>query len=79
MDFLQLKIPPRYIVCIFAAHNFGMAAISRSLRFKTRSWWFEEVDEAGEEAEQKLLEKARRNFLAPPHVGKWTLLSAARR
>uniref|UniRef100_A0A914DT17 Fibronectin type-III domain-containing protein n=1 Tax=Acrobeloides nanus TaxID=290746 RepID=A0A914DT17_9BILA len=31
-----------YIVCVSAEHNFGLAAMSKSIRFKTRRFWFEE-------------------------------------
>uniref|UniRef100_A0A9J2PKP5 Fibronectin type-III domain-containing protein n=1 Tax=Ascaris lumbricoides TaxID=6252 RepID=A0A9J2PKP5_ASCLU len=29
----------RYIMCVSAEHNFGLAAMSKSLRFKTKQWW----------------------------------------
>ncbi|KHN82862.1 TWiK family of potassium channels protein 7 [Toxocara canis] len=29
----------RYIMCVSAEHNFGMAAMSKSVRFKTKQWW----------------------------------------
>lgn len=32
----------RYIVCVLAEHNFGLAAMSKSVRFKTRTWWFDD-------------------------------------
>lgn len=35
----------RYIACVLAQHNFGLAAMSKSLRFKTRSWWYDEQDD----------------------------------
>ncbi|KAL3069643.1 hypothetical protein niasHT_036435 [Heterodera trifolii] len=38
----DLSPDTRYVVCVFAAHNFGFAAMSRTLRFKTRSWWFQD-------------------------------------
>ena len=59
-----------------ALHNFGQAAISRSLRFKTRSWWFEEEKiekefEGNINEQQLLLERIKFNFLAPPLFTKW--------
>ena len=32
----------RYIVCVSAEHNFGLAAMSKSIRFKTRAWFYDE-------------------------------------
>lgn len=32
----------RYIVCVSAEHNFGLAAMSKSIRFKTRAWHYDE-------------------------------------
>ncbi|KAK0410963.1 hypothetical protein QR680_005411 [Steinernema hermaphroditum] len=29
----------RYTVCVSAEHNFGLAAMSKSVRFETRAWW----------------------------------------
>ncbi|CAJ0948342.1 unnamed protein product, partial [Mesorhabditis belari] len=34
----------RYIVCVTAVHNFGLAAMSKSTRFTTKSWWGEESE-----------------------------------
>ncbi|TKR60308.1 hypothetical protein L596_027573 [Steinernema carpocapsae] len=31
----------RYTVCVSAEHNFGLAAMSKSVRFETRAWWSE--------------------------------------
>uniref|UniRef100_A0A915D819 Uncharacterized protein n=1 Tax=Ditylenchus dipsaci TaxID=166011 RepID=A0A915D819_9BILA len=38
----ELNNDTRYICCVLAQHNFGLAAMSKSLRFKTRSWWYDE-------------------------------------
>nr|CAD2189213.1 unnamed protein product [Meloidogyne enterolobii] len=71
---IGLNADTRYIVCTVALHNFGQAAISRSLRFKTRSWWFDEENIGKEllnkdEQQQLFLDKIRcNNFLLPP---KW--------
>ncbi|KAI6190639.1 hypothetical protein M3Y97_00140500 [Aphelenchoides bicaudatus] len=35
----------RYICCILAEHNFGLAAMSKSIRFCTRMWWFENEED----------------------------------
>ncbi|KAE9552986.1 hypothetical protein FO519_003790 [Halicephalobus sp. NKZ332] len=32
----------RYIACVSAEHNFGLAAMSKSIRFKTRAWFYDE-------------------------------------
>ena len=32
----------KYIVCVSAEHNFGLAAMSKSIRFKTRAWFYDE-------------------------------------
>ncbi|KAK6753412.1 hypothetical protein RB195_012791 [Necator americanus] len=29
----------RYILCVSAEHNYGLAAMSKSIRFRTRCWW----------------------------------------
>ncbi|GMT08861.1 hypothetical protein PFISCL1PPCAC_158 [Pristionchus fissidentatus] len=34
----------RYIACVSAEHNFGLAAMSKSIRFRTKLWWHEEAD-----------------------------------
>uniref|UniRef100_A0A915C3F3 Fibronectin type-III domain-containing protein n=2 Tax=Parascaris univalens TaxID=6257 RepID=A0A915C3F3_PARUN len=34
----------RYIMCVSAEHNFGLAAMSKSLRFKTKQWWYDDED-----------------------------------
>lgn len=34
----------RYISCILAQHNFGLAAMSKGLRFKTRCWAYNDED-----------------------------------
>lgn len=42
----------RYIACVMAEHNYGLAAMSKSLRFKTRSWWYnEDEDDLAEHGE----------------------------
>jgi hypothetical protein len=38
----DLQNDTKYICCVLAQHNFGLAAMSKSLRFKTRSWWYDE-------------------------------------
>jgi hypothetical protein len=35
----DLNADTRYICCILAEHNFGLAAMSKSIRFCTRTWW----------------------------------------
>ncbi|CAI4223261.1 unnamed protein product [Auanema sp. JU1783] len=32
----------RYIICVSAEHNYGLAAMSKSIRFRTRKWWGDE-------------------------------------
>ncbi|WKY11928.1 hypothetical protein Q1695_003476 [Nippostrongylus brasiliensis] len=29
----------RYILCVSAEHNFGLAAMSKAIRFRTKRWW----------------------------------------
>lgn len=29
----------RYILCVSAEHNYGLAAMSKSIRFRTKRWW----------------------------------------
>ncbi|KAI6229161.1 hypothetical protein M3Y95_00502200 [Aphelenchoides besseyi] len=54
-----LNADTHYVCCILAEHNFGLAAMSKSIRFKTRIWDFgssdEETEENYEESEEKLL------------------------
>ncbi|KIH49383.1 hypothetical protein ANCDUO_20542, partial [Ancylostoma duodenale] len=28
-----------YILCVSAEHNYGLAAMSKSIRFRTKRWW----------------------------------------
>ncbi|KAI6189249.1 TWiK family of potassium channels protein 7 [Aphelenchoides besseyi] len=44
-----LNADTHYVCCILAEHNFGLAAMSKSIRFKTRIWDFESSDEEIEE------------------------------
>uniref|UniRef100_A0A1I7XI91 Fibronectin type-III domain-containing protein n=1 Tax=Heterorhabditis bacteriophora TaxID=37862 RepID=A0A1I7XI91_HETBA len=32
----------RYIACVSAEHNYGLAAMSKSIRFRTKRWWGDE-------------------------------------
>ncbi|PIO63920.1 hypothetical protein TELCIR_14467, partial [Teladorsagia circumcincta] len=34
-----LTYKPRYILCVSAEHNYGLAAMSKSIRFRTKRWW----------------------------------------
>uniref|UniRef100_A0A914PAU0 Fibronectin type-III domain-containing protein n=1 Tax=Panagrolaimus davidi TaxID=227884 RepID=A0A914PAU0_9BILA len=38
----ELMPDTKYIVCVSAEHNFGLAAMSKSIRFKTRAWFYDE-------------------------------------
>ncbi|CAD6193635.1 unnamed protein product [Caenorhabditis auriculariae] len=29
----------RYIICVSAEHNYGLAAMSKAMRFRTKTWW----------------------------------------
>ncbi|GMR57156.1 hypothetical protein PMAYCL1PPCAC_27351, partial [Pristionchus mayeri] len=40
----ELSPDTRYIACVAAEHNFGLAAMSKSIRFRTRLWWHEETE-----------------------------------
>uniref|UniRef100_A0A183CNY3 Fibronectin type-III domain-containing protein n=1 Tax=Globodera pallida TaxID=36090 RepID=A0A183CNY3_GLOPA len=59
----DLSPDTRYVVCVFAAHNFGFAAMSRTLRFKTRSWWFQDDDPSATNKGSV--------YLALPTLSKW--------
>uniref|UniRef100_A0A914HJX2 Potassium channel domain-containing protein n=1 Tax=Globodera rostochiensis TaxID=31243 RepID=A0A914HJX2_GLORO len=66
----QFQYWRRYVVCVFAAHNFGFAAMSRTLRFKTRSWWYQDDDSSATNKGSV--------YLALPTLSKW-MYSQARR
>uniref|UniRef100_A0A7E4ZRT4 Fibronectin type-III domain-containing protein n=1 Tax=Panagrellus redivivus TaxID=6233 RepID=A0A7E4ZRT4_PANRE len=38
----NLSPDTNYIACVSAEHNFGLAAMSKSIRFKTRAWFYDE-------------------------------------
>ncbi|CAB3398799.1 unnamed protein product [Caenorhabditis bovis] len=35
----NLQPDTRYIMCVTAEHNYGLAAMSKSMRFRTKQWW----------------------------------------
>uniref|UniRef100_A0A914VCP5 DDB1- and CUL4-associated factor 7 n=1 Tax=Plectus sambesii TaxID=2011161 RepID=A0A914VCP5_9BILA len=41
----ELSPDTRYMICVSAEHNFGLAAMSKSMRFRTRTWWCEDDDQ----------------------------------
>jgi len=41
----DLRPGTRYITCVLASHNFGFAAMSKALGFKTRKWWYDDEEE----------------------------------
>ncbi|EFO87789.1 CRE-TWK-32 protein [Caenorhabditis remanei] len=38
----DLHADTRYIICVTAEHNHGLAAMSKSMRFRTKKWWGDE-------------------------------------
>ncbi|VDN51999.1 unnamed protein product [Dracunculus medinensis] len=45
----------RYIVCVSAEHNFGLAAMSKSLRFQTKEWYLDDTNEFAHESYRRII------------------------
>lgn len=73
-DHREWSIFYRYIVCVSAEHNFGLAAMSKSLRFQTKEWYLDDTNEFAHESYRRIIPAldAETWILLPRQLSRWS-------